>query len=50
MRQDQFEWDARKAKRNDREHGVTFELARLVFDDPNAIDQSISMNWTRTGN
>ena len=29
----------RKAKRNDREHGVTFELARLVFDDPNATDR-----------
>ena len=39
MRANQFEWDARKAKRNDREHGVTFELARLVFDDPNAIDR-----------
>jgi hypothetical protein len=39
MRDDEFEWDARKAKRNDREHGVTFELARLVFDDPNAIDR-----------
>ena len=39
MREDEFEWDARKAKRNDREHGVTFELARLVFDDPNAIDR-----------
>jgi uncharacterized DUF497 family protein len=39
MRDDEFEWDDRKAKRNDREHGVTFELARLVFDDPNAIDR-----------
>jgi uncharacterized DUF497 family protein len=34
-----FEWDERKAKRNARAHGVTFELARLVFDDPNAIDR-----------
>ena len=39
MRDDEFEWDSQKAKRNDREHGVTFELARLVFDDPNAIDR-----------
>jgi uncharacterized protein len=39
MRKDEFEWDSRKAKRNDREHGVTFELARLVFDDPNAIER-----------
>jgi uncharacterized DUF497 family protein len=43
MRADEFEWDARKAKRNDQRHGVTFELARLVFDDPNAIDR-MSMN------
>ncbi len=39
MRGDEFEWDDRKAKRNDREHGVTFEIARFVFDDPNAIDR-----------
>ena len=39
MRDDEFEWDDRKAKRNERQHGVTFELARLVFDDPNAIDR-----------
>jgi hypothetical protein len=39
MRDDAFEWDDRKAKRNDREHGVTFEIARLVFNDPNAIDR-----------
>lgn len=39
MRDDEFEWDDRKAKRNERRHGVTFELARLVFDDPNAIDR-----------
>jgi uncharacterized DUF497 family protein len=39
MRDDEFELDDRKAKRNERRHGVTFELARLVFDDPNAIDR-----------
>jgi uncharacterized DUF497 family protein len=39
MRDNEFEWDDRKAKRNDREHGVTFEIARLVFNDPNAIDR-----------
>jgi len=39
MRDDEFEWDDRKAKRNERQHGVTFELARLVFDDPYAIDR-----------
>jgi uncharacterized DUF497 family protein len=36
MDDDEFEWDTRKAKRNDREHGVTFAIARLVFDDLNA--------------
>jgi len=39
MRNDEFEWDDRKAKQNERQHGVTFELARLVFEDPNAIDR-----------
>lgn len=39
MRDDDFEWDDRKAARNERQHGVTFELACLVFDDPNAIDR-----------
>lgn len=39
MRDDEFEWDDRKAKRNARQHGVTFELARLVFADSNAIDR-----------
>src|ERR1700739_3344878 len=39
MRDGEFEWDDRKAKRNERLHGVTFDLARLVFEDPNAIDR-----------
>jgi uncharacterized DUF497 family protein len=39
MRDDEFEWDDRKAKRNERQHGVPFELALLVFDDPNASDR-----------
>jgi len=39
MRDDDFEWDDRKARRNERQHGVTFKPARLVFDDPNAIDR-----------
>ena len=29
-----FEWDHRKAETNERKHGVTFEEARTVFDDP----------------
>ena|SRR2546423_7036999 len=29
-----FEWDADKAQFNSQEHGVTFEEAATVFDDP----------------
>jgi len=29
-----FEWDAAKAKANQRKHGVSFNLAARVFDDP----------------
>ena len=39
MRDDEFEWDDRKSKRNERQHGVTFELARFVFEDRNAVDR-----------
>ncbi len=29
-----FEWDAEKARSNAAKHGVTFEEAKTVFDDP----------------
>jgi hypothetical protein len=29
-----FEWDDEKAKANQEKHGVSFEEARTVFDDP----------------
>ena len=29
-----FEWDTRKAKANLRQHGVSFDEASTVFDDP----------------
>ena len=29
-----FEWDASKSRENLRRHGVDFEEARTVFDDP----------------
>lgn len=29
-----FEWDERKAKANSRKHGVSFEVAARVFEDP----------------
>lgn len=33
-----FEWDAAKAVRNEFDHGVTFEAATLIFDDPFALE------------
>ncbi|MEB3160306.1 MAG: BrnT family toxin [Synechocystis sp.] len=30
----QFDWDTEKAKRNITKHGVSFEEAKSVFDDP----------------
>lgn len=34
-----FEWDNHKAVTNLRKHGVSFELARRVFADPNALSR-----------
>ena len=39
MRDDEFEWDDGKAKRNFRDHRVTFEVARSAFDDPDSVDR-----------
>jgi uncharacterized DUF497 family protein len=38
IRYGDFEWDAAKAQENLVKHGVTFEEASTVFDDPRAID------------
>jgi uncharacterized protein len=35
----EFEWDDRKAERNLRKHGVSFEHARAAFHDPDSIDE-----------
>lgn len=32
-----FEWDERKNRSNREKHGVSFEAATLVFEDPRAI-------------
>jgi uncharacterized DUF497 family protein len=32
-----FEWDDAKSRTNRRKHGLSFETARLVFDDPFAL-------------
>jgi uncharacterized protein len=34
-----FEWDAAKAESNFKAHGVSFELAKTVFDDAFALDR-----------
>jgi uncharacterized DUF497 family protein len=39
MRDDEFEWDDRKAARNVRDHGITFEEARAAFDDPDNVEE-----------
>jgi len=53
MRDDRFEWDDRKAASNLRKHELSFELARLVFDDPHAIeepdDEVEEERWQRIG-
>lgn len=33
----QFEWDPAKARANQRKHGVSFDDAMRVFDDPYAL-------------
>lgn len=38
MRSEDYEWDDRKAASNFVRHGVTFEAARGVFDDPFALE------------
>jgi uncharacterized DUF497 family protein len=37
MSQIRFEWDPRKTKSNERKHGVSFEEARSVFFDEQAL-------------
>ena len=32
-----FEWDPAKERANVRKHGLDFDLAQRVFDDPNAV-------------
>jgi uncharacterized protein len=39
-----FEWDEAKAAENQRKHGVSFEEAVTVFDDPLFVLQDASRN------
>ena len=32
-----FEWDENKNRKNRVKHGVSFQIARLIFEDPNLI-------------
>ena len=32
-----FEWDIAKERTNRRKHGISFEIARHVFEDPDAL-------------
>ena len=34
-----FEWDAAKAAKNIRKHGISFEIATRAFDDPYALTE-----------
>ena len=38
-----FEWDERKERANVQKHGIAFDFAALVFDDPFRLDE-----WNRT--
>jgi len=50
-----FEWDPVKARGNERKHGVKFEDAIHVFDDPYALfeqdrtDQRRELRWQAVG-
>lgn len=54
MRNERFEWDDEKARSNLAKHGVSFDEAALVFDDPFAWvepDDSdpFEERWATTG-
>lgn len=37
----EFEWDAQEAQTNRNKHGVMFELAVTIFDDPYSLRAAI---------
>lgn len=39
MNDGEFEWDDAKAAQNEADHGVNFEVAKLVFNDPFATER-----------
>lgn len=44
-----FEWDEAKAESNARKHGIRFEDAARVFDDPLAISGQDPLKAVNTG-
>ena len=50
-----FSWDARKARKNYKKHGVPFEEAATVFGDPDGLDWedlehvNTERRWKRLG-
>ena len=50
-----YEWDERKNHQNQRKHGVSFELAALVFEDadriliPDHVDETGEQRWLAIG-
>lgn len=50
-----YEWDERKNRRNRKKHGISFELAALVFEDERClvgldrIDQTGEQRWHAIG-
>jgi uncharacterized DUF497 family protein len=45
----EFEWDHRKAERNLTKHGISFELATTVFDDPRLVLGVLTVRFTVRG-
>ena len=43
-----FVWDAKKAERNARKHGVSFEEAASAFGDPFALEAADLLDPSRT--
>ena len=49
----EFEWDENKNRSNQQKHGISFETARRVFDDPLHIsiqDRHGEKRWQTIGN
>ena len=49
-----FEWDQKKSESNLKKHGIDFETAKLVFDDPLCVqefegDEHGETRWRTTG-